>query len=166
MLDFFLGVTVHLARRLKNDKPMPNSNTPARILVVEDNQADVFLLRHALGEHGEAYQLEVLRDGAEAILFVQEQRAIATDPTPCAIVLDLHLPKHDGAAVLKAIRLEPTLAHIHVVALTSLASPAEETEVRTLGIRLYRSKPTDLDGWISLAGEILEICREGAEVPA
>jgi CheY-like chemotaxis protein len=138
--------------------------TAARILVVEDNQADVFLLRHALTEHGEDFQLEVLRDGAEALQFVEQQRTFASDPTPCAIVLDLHLPKHDGAAVLKAIRLEPTLAHIHVVALTSLASPTEELEVRKMGLRLYRSKPTDLDAWIGLAGEILEICRD-AEVP-
>src|ERR1700733_14073824 len=139
--------------------------TPSRILVVEDNQADVFLLRHALNEHAQDYQLEVLRDGAEAILFVQQQRTLAIEPNPCAIVLDLHLPKHDGAAVLTAIRREPTLAHIHCVALPSFASPAEEREVRNLGIRLYRSKPTDLDGWIDLAGEILEICHEGAEVP-
>jgi two-component system, chemotaxis family, response regulator Rcp1 len=143
-------------------KAKPN---PARILVVEDNQADVFLLRHALDEHGEDYQLEVLRDGGEALLFVQQQRIFASDPTPCAVVLDLHLPKHDGAAVLKAIRAEPTLAHIHVVALTSIASPTEETEVRNMGLRLYRAKPTELDGWIKLAGEILEICQDGAEVP-
>jgi len=144
---------------------MPKSKpNPARILVVEDNQADVFLLRHALSEHAEAYQLEVLRDGAEAILFVKQHLAIENEPTPCAIVLDLHLPKHDGAAVLKAIRRESTLAHIHVVALTSFASPMEETEVRSLGVRLYRAKPTELDEWIKLAGEILELCREGAEV--
>src|SRR2546429_361251 len=138
---------------------MPNlTSNPARILVVEDNQADVFLLRHALDEHGKEYQLEVLRDGGEALRFVEQQRVLASDPNPCAIVLDLHLPKHDGAAVLKAIREEPTLAHIHVVALTSLASPTEETEVRKLGIRLYRAKPTDLDEWIRLAGDILAIC--------
>jgi len=143
-----------------------SSASPARILVVEDNQADVFLLRHALDEHAEDYLIEVLRDGAEAIQFVEQQRIIASDPTPCAIVLDLHLPKHDGAAVLRVIRHEPTLSHIHVVALTSLASPTEENEVRNLGIRLYRAKPTDLDEWIKLAGEILELCREGAAVPA
>jgi CheY-like chemotaxis protein len=143
--------------------PKP-TGSPARILVVEDNQADVFLLRHALDEQGEEYQIEVLRDGAEAILFVQNQRMLPSDPNPCAIVLDLHLPKHDGAAVLKAIRDEPMLAHIHVVALTSFASPTEEKEVRELGIRLYRAKPTDLDEWIQLAGDILAICNDGAEV--
>jgi two-component system, chemotaxis family, response regulator Rcp1 len=146
---------------------MPNlTSNPARILVVEDNQADVFLLRHALDEHGKEYELEVLRDGGEALRFVEHQRILARDPNPCAIVLDLHLPKHDGAAVLKAIRDEPTLSHIHVVALTSFASPTEEKEVRKLGIRLYRAKPTDLDEWINLAGDILAICSEGAEVPA
>src|ERR1700685_3067834 len=101
---------------MTQDKP-----NPARILVVEDNQADVFLLRHALDEHGEDYQLEVLRDGAEALLFVQNQRVFTNDTTPCATILDLHLPKHYGAAVLKAIRAEPTIAHIQVVALTSIA---------------------------------------------
>jgi two-component system response regulator len=142
------------------------TESPARILVVEDNQADVFLLRHALDEHAQDYELEVLRDGGEALRFVEHQRILDRDPTPCAIVLDLHLPKHDGAAVLKAIRDEPKLAHIHVVALTSFASPTEEKEVRELGIRLYRSKPTDLDEWINLAGDILAICNDGAEVPA
>jgi CheY-like chemotaxis protein len=141
------------------------TGSPARILVVEDNQADVFLLRHALDEHQAAYQLEVLRDGGEALQFIDQQRILARDPTPCAIVLDLHLPKHDGASVLKAMRDEPTLAHIHVVALTSFASPTEEKEVRELGIRLYRAKPTDLDEWTRLAGDILAICNEGAEVP-
>ena len=131
---------------------------------MEDNQADVFLLRHAFDEHQEEYELDVLRDGAEAISFVTKQRELGNEPNPCAIVLDLHLPKHDGAAVLKAIRDEPSLAHIQVVALTSMASPSEEDQVRRLGIRLYRAKPTDLDEWVTLAGEILAICRDQKEV--
>jgi CheY-like chemotaxis protein len=76
------------------------------------------------------------------------------------IVLDLHLPKLDGATVLKAIRQEPALAFVHVVALTTLASPKDEREVRELGVRLYRAKPTLVEEWIKLAGEILEVCRE------
>ena len=40
-----------------------------------------------------------------------------------------------------------------------------EKEVRELGIRLYRAKPTDLDEWTRLAGDILAICNEGAEIP-
>jgi chemotaxis family two-component system response regulator Rcp1 len=137
---------------------------PAKILVVEDSSADVFLLRHALNHHGEEYVLEVLRDGAEAIEFVNLQRTAGAKEEPCVIVLDLHLPKHDGPAVLRAIRHEPVLAHVQVVALTNLASPRDEQAIRDLGVRLYRAKPMQLDEWIELAGEILEICREHSRI--
>jgi chemotaxis family two-component system response regulator Rcp1 len=134
--------------------------SPAKILVVEDNSADVFLLRHALDQHKEDYVLEVLRDGEEAIEFVNLQRKAGPHDEPCVIVLDLHLPKHDGTAVLKVIKQEPTLALVNVVALTTLASPKDEQEVRDLGVRLYKAKPTLVEEWIKLAGEILDICRE------
>ncbi len=133
--------------------------SPARILLVEDNPGDVLLLRLALDQHEPDYILDILRDGAEAIRFVNEQWA-TSEPEPCVIVLDWHLPKHDGSLVLQSIRKAPGLAHVHVVALTSMISPRDEVEVQRLGVRLYRTKPTDLDGWHRLAGEILEICRE------
>jgi len=136
---------------------------PAKILVIEDNPGDVFLLRQALNEQGEPYVLEVLRDGEEAIDFINLQREEAQEE-PCVIVLDLHLPKHDGVAVLRAIRREPVLAHVQVVALTTLASPRDEQEVRELGVRLYNAKPNRVADWIKLAAEILEICREHSRV--
>jgi CheY-like chemotaxis protein len=136
---------------------------PARILIVEDNPADVYLLRHGLDQHGEEYLLEVLQDGEEAIRFVEHYRISASNPEPCVIILDLHLPKHDGTAVLHAIRREPVLAHVQVVALSSLAAPQDETKIYDLGVRLYRTKPIELDAWIVLAGQILEICRESRQ---
>ena len=135
-------------------------SSPARILVVEDSPADVLLLRHALDEHGEAYELEVLRDGEQALAFIAMQRKSRQEPRPCVIVLDLHLPKHDGLAVLEALKAAPALDHIRVIALSSFASPRDEAEVRALGVRLYLEKPSQLDGWIELAREILAICRE------
>jgi CheY-like chemotaxis protein len=140
------------------------SSSPAKIVVVEDNSADVFLLRHALEQHNEEYVLEVLRDGEEAIQFVEFQRSAGPHAEPCVIVLDLHLPKQDGTTVLKVIKQEPALALVNVVALTTLASPKDEQEVRDLGVRLYKAKPTLLDEWIKLAGEILEVCHEQSRV--
>lgn len=137
-------------------------SSAAKIVMVEDNSADVFLLRHALDQHPEEYILDVLRDGEEAIEFVEGQRSTRGNAEPCVIVLDLHLPKHDGTAVLKLIKKEPALASVRVVALTTLASPRDEQEVRELGVRLYRAKPTLVEEWIKLAGEILEVCREHA----
>lgn len=135
------------------------NRNPARILVIEDNPADVYLLRHSFDQHGEYYEMEILADGEEAIHFVEQQRT-SPDPEPCVIVLDLHLPKHDGKAVLEAIRKEPSLANVHVVALTSFATSVDEDELRQMGVRLCTTKPTELDEWVFLAGRILEICRE------
>jgi two-component system, chemotaxis family, response regulator Rcp1 len=141
-------------------------NKPAKILVIEDNPADVFLIRFALNYHKEEYELELLRDGQEAMRFVDQQRTLAAEPQPCVIVLDLNLPGHDGRSVLRAIREEPLLAHVRVVALSSFVSPKDELEIQRLGVRLYRAKPMQLDDWIALAGEILAICREPVAVPA
>jgi len=138
----------------------PKHSNPVKIVVVEDNSADIFLLRHALDQNGEEYVLDVLRDGEAAIEFIERQRSAGPDAEPCVIVLDLHLPKHDGTTVLKMIKREPALAFVQVVALTTVASPKDEQEIRELGVRLYRAKPTLLDEWVHLAGEILAICHE------
>jgi CheY-like chemotaxis protein len=135
---------------------------PARILIIEDSESDLFVFRYALEQQTEDYQLQVLRDGEDALRFIGEQRIGGAKLEPCVIVLDLHLPKHDGTAVLRAIKEAPALSHIHVVALTSMASPHDEAEVLALGVRLYRVKPTELDAWFTLAAEILEVCREPA----
>ena len=139
---------------------MSKYTNPAQILVMEDNPADVHLLRLALDHHGEEYTLELIHDGEEAIRFVHDQRKAPADPEPCVIILDLHLPRHDGKSVLRAIKQEPALAHVHVVALSSLPSPSDQAEVLRLGARLCRTKPMELDEWVALAGEILAICRE------
>ena len=147
---------------MASNRRMSTYTNPAQLLVMEDNPADVHLLRLALDNHGEEYNLDLLRDGEEAIRFVHSQRMAPADPEPCVIILDLHLPRHDGKAVLRAIKQEPALAHIHVIALSSLPSPSDEEEVLRLGARVCRAKPMDLDEWLALASEILAICREPA----
>ena len=128
------------------------------ILVIEDNLADVFLFRHAFDELDEPYLLEVLADGEAALAFVAEHRSGARKPDPCVILLDLHLPKYNGIEVLKAIRVEPPLSHIHVVVLTSQASPEEEIKVMELG-GICRIKPPGLEAIKELASELMDICK-------
>jgi CheY-like chemotaxis protein len=136
----------------------PIDSKPAKILIVEDNPADVAWLRLALDQQEEDYELEVLLDGEAAIRFVEEHRAGLRAPDPCVIVLDLHLPKYDGIEVLHAIKREPVLAHIQVVMLSSLPTPGDEATILRLGA-FCRRKPSTLDGCLELACEILAICK-------
>ena len=135
-------------------------SSPARIVVIEDNAADVQLLDYALSRHGKPYELEVLMDGEEALQFVEEHRAGKRSSEPCVIVLDLHLPRYDGMAVLSAIKCEPVLAHIHVIVLSSLATPEEERQLTEMGVRLYETKPMTLEELTAVAGRILDVCGE------
>jgi DNA-binding response OmpR family regulator len=130
-----------------------------RIIIIEDNPADVRLLRYALDETGEDYYLQLLRDGEEALEFVRQCTMVA-QPHPCIILLDLHLPKYDGISVLRSIREEPSLAHVKVAVLTTVASPEEESTVRALGVSMYTTKPHDLDELKDFATEVLRICNE------
>ncbi len=131
---------------------------PPRILIIEDNPADIAWLHIGLDEQKEIYDLEVLFDGEAALRFVEEHRTGARDPDPCVIVLDLHLPKYDGIEVLRAIKRAPVLAHIHVVVMSSSPSPRDEAEIIRLGA-LFRLKPSALQDCLALACEIIEICK-------
>jgi len=130
----------------------------ARILVVDDNAADINLLRMALDAQKENYHLEVLRNGQDALRFVQDQTGSEHGPDPCVILLDLHLPQFDGLAVLEAIRKTPALAHVHVVVLSGLASPEQKNKIAALGA-VYRQKPFQLSEFLELGASVLMMCK-------
>ncbi len=134
---------------------------PARILVIDDNEADVDLLREFLAQQGEEYEFEILSDGEEALRFVQEYRIGLRESEPCVIVLDLHLPRHDGMPILRAIRETPALEHVQVVVLSGLASPHRKAEIADLGA-LYRTKPSTLEQLAELAAEIIAVCKSSS----
>src|SRR6266568_3101411 len=106
---------------------------PAKIFIVEDDASDVYILRRALAEQGEEFELEVAGDGEQALRCVSRLRRSREDSQPAVILLDLHLPKYDGLEVLRAIRQEPVLHGNHVVVMTGSASPQELAELREMG---------------------------------
>lgn len=129
--------------------------------VIEDNASDTVVLRYALDQHGEDYELAILHDGEEALKFVHEHRTGVREPVPCVILLDVYLPVYDGIAVLRAIRGAPVLEHINVVVLTALASPRQELEIASMGA-VYKKKPSHLDDVMKLAAEVIEMCKNSS----
>lgn len=129
-----------------------------KILIVEDNAADIELLRYALDRQGD-YELQVLEDGEAALQFIEEHRAGKHTPDPCVILLDVHLPKYDGLHILDAIRLEPALLHIQVIVLSSSTSPEAQAEIYSKGA-LYRTKPVTLGNYLELGEEIFAVCKD------
>jgi len=136
----------------------------AKILIIEDNSSDVFLLRRALiAMGGENFDLEITGDGERALQMIDGWNG-RQEMHPCVILLDLHLPKHDGLEILRAIRQNPVMSEIRVVMTTNGASPKEVEELRGMGVE-YRLKPANLREFEQLATDLIAICN-GSEVTA
>jgi chemotaxis family two-component system response regulator Rcp1 len=128
-----------------------------RILLAEDNPGDVLLFQEALKSRNFDCELVVAQDGQQAIAMLRD--VASGGPRPHLIVLDVNLPKQNGDAVLRQIRLEPGLAGIPVVVLTSSSSPLDRATADGLGANLYIEKPYDLDGLYRLGQVVEEVLR-------
>ncbi|MBC8139774.1 MAG: response regulator [Fibrella sp.] len=118
------------------------------ILLVEDSPADVKLTLHAFQQHNIVNQIQVVRDGAEALEFIfctdrYSERRI--EDRPKLILLDLKLPLVDGLEVLRHIKNDPRTQKIPVVVLTSSREESDIVESYKLGVNSYIVKPVDFD---------------------
>jgi len=132
------------------------------ILLIEDNPADVELLRRALRTAQLDWELTRLKDGAEALEFLRRLETGAVENSPDLAVLDLNLPKNDGVEVLQAMRASPAFGSAPIVVLSSSASPKERARIEEFGIGRYITKPADLDEYLRIGFILKELLAESA----
>ncbi|MBM2839448.1 MAG: response regulator receiver protein [Deltaproteobacteria bacterium] len=127
-----------------------------RILLVEDNPNDMELTLEALAEYNLANDVEVARDGEEALDFLYRRGKYSDRDknNPAVVLLDLKLPKIDGLEVLKTIRSDDLLKLIPVVILTSSREERDKVEGYRLGVNAYVVKPIDFHEFINAVKEL------------
>jgi chemotaxis family two-component system response regulator Rcp1 len=130
------------------------SEPPFQIVLVEDAEADVFLVREALQQGGLDFTLRVLDDGEKAVDFIEEVEEDETEPCPDLVLLDLNLPKKSGTQVLERMRKGRRCGRIPVIVLTSSDSPKDKEQTARLGANQYIRKPSRLAEFMKL-GEIV-----------
>lgn len=116
------------------------------ILLVEDDPNDVELTLRALKKNNIANQIDVARDGVEALDYLRGTGTFADrDPhdTPALVLLDLKLPKIDGLEVLRAVRADERTKHVPVVILSSSLEQQDIRRGYDLGANSYVRKPVD-----------------------
>ena len=132
-----------------------------RVLVVEDNPADVYLIRSALQEHSIEAQVQVVFDGESA----RSAAAAFQDGTqawPDIVLLDINLPKIDGLELLQRLALAPC----PIVVMSSSQSPSDRQQALENGAACYFWKPTDLDGFLHLGRIVSELLDRKAGQPS
>jgi CheY-like chemotaxis protein len=131
-------------------------NNPA-ILLVEDNEDDVFLFRRALKAASIVNPVFVAEDGQMAIDYLAGVDRFADRnhyPDPAAVFLDLKLPIKNGFAVLSWVREQSDLLHVPVVILSSSSEPGDQQEAFKLGATAYQVKPPSPARLLGLAKEL------------
>jgi CheY-like chemotaxis protein len=136
---------------------------PARILLVEDNEADVMLAEIAFKECEEPPELEVAPDGEAALKRLREDAGSA--PAPDLVLLDLNMPGLDGKGVLRAIKGDDDLRRTPVVMLTSSRDPRDVHECYELGANAYLSKPADFSEFGAIARAVESFWLQRASLP-
>ena len=119
-----------------------------KILLVEDNRDDEDLALLAIESSGVHCDVEVARDGAEALelLLGQPDSQPKTLPDlPRLVILDLKMPKLSGLEVLEAMRKNPRTKYVPVVVLTSSAEERDLADAYAFGASSYIRKPIDLE---------------------
>lgn len=125
------------------------------ILLVEDSQADAEMTMRSLKRRNLCNHLVWLRDGAEALQFLQREGPYAERPpgNPKIVLLDLKMPRMDGIETLKRVKANSELAHIPVVMLTSSKEERDMVESYKLGVNSYVVKPVNFE---SFAEEVIK----------
>lgn len=136
------------------------SENPVRILIVDDNMADVRLLKEALLEECPECVITHLDNGERAIDYLLQRGAYQQSPAPDLVILDLNMPRLDGYEVLKVVRSTPHLSRLTVSVLSS--SPHEIARAEVLEPEQYFQKPFELDAFLAVAKDILRQFRATA----
>ncbi|MFX1489667.1 MAG: response regulator [Promethearchaeota archaeon] len=114
------------------------------ILLVEDNAADIRLTKEVLQEIEFVKNLNVVRDGVEAINFLKNKGKYSEVILPDLILLDLNLPKKGGLEVLKEIKEDEDLKSIPVVILTISDVEDDIIKAYNLHVNSYVIKPLEM----------------------
>ena len=117
----------------------------APILLVEDNPDDEALTVRAFSRSNVANELDVVRDGQQALDYIFGTDEKPAMPAPALILLDLKLPKIDGIDVLKKVRGDSRTKMIPVVILTSSNEDSDLIAGYGNGANSYVRKPVDFE---------------------
>ena len=136
-----------------------------RVLLVEDNAADVLLVEEAFGETGCAPHLRVFGDGESAVAWLAQQAENGA-ALPDLMLLDLNLPGKSGHEVLATVKGDPRLRRLPVVILTTSAEQAEVEAALDRHANCYVVKPPDLDGFLRVVRGLEDFWLTLASLPA
>jgi CheY-like chemotaxis protein len=130
------------------DEPLRSENL--KVLLVEDDDADVYLIKKALAGNPRVGEVVLAQDGVRALELIDSGVV-----KPDLAIVDLHMPRKDGFALLLELGARETVSFPSVV-LTSSRSGADELRSRNRGADMYLVKPSTLVKLTALMDDVID----------
>jgi CheY-like chemotaxis protein len=138
---------------------------PLEILLVEDNEGDVEMVRAALEDQMPPCNVSVVKDGREALNYLFTHGDFQHAVAPQLILLDLNMSGMDGKILLKIIKQDDRVNTIPVVVLTSSKAPSDIREAYARHANCYVVKPFDSKEFKSAIRQIVDFWKNLAMLP-
>jgi chemotaxis family two-component system response regulator Rcp1 len=132
------------------------------ILIVEDNSADVFLIRAAIDAANIHADLHIVKDGEQAVRFLDEADGDDAAPSPALVILDINLPRKQGGEVLQHLRKSRRCGTALVIAVSTSDSTQDREHMTRLGANAYFNKPSEYSDFMKLGDLVKELLRSGS----
>jgi CheY-like chemotaxis protein len=145
--------------------PIVSEERLPRLLMVEDNPGDAFLLKQALSEAGFRYTMTVVPNGDEALAYLHSEGRFFGSPRPDLVLLDLNLPGKTGHEVLREIKEDSKLRSIPVIILSSSEAESDLTMAYDLHANCYIHKPSGLNETLEIASQIAAFWFSAVSLP-
>ena len=125
------------------------------MVIIEDDEADVFLIQEAIEITRLSVTLHVVKDGKQAVQFFDRIERDPALPCPALVILDINLPKVQGGDVLRHMRHGAKCAQAAVIVVSTSDSRHDRDQMASLGAHAYFRKPSDYDDFMKL-GEMIK----------
>jgi CheY-like chemotaxis protein len=138
------------------------------ILLVDDDPNDVLFLKRAFRRAGVRQNVHVVRDGEEAVAYLEGTGGYGDrvkHPFPCLVLLDVKMPRKNGLEVLRWLRAHEQFKDLPVCMVTSSDENRDREEAESQGIEAYCVKPVAFDELVRLAEKIRLEAEEHCEKP-
>lgn len=135
----------------------PNASSLTHILIVEDNTADVFLVREAIDATQLHTDIQVAKDGEQATEFFDEIDRDELANPPGLIILDMNLPKKNGHEVLAHLRRSRRCAETPVIVISTADTAKDREQVAGFGVSRYLRKPSEYSDLLKLRDAVKDV---------
>lgn len=123
---------------------------PADVLLVEDNEDEVFLTRRAFRAVNPAINLHHVDNGEKCLAFLRREAPYDQAPVPDLVLLDINMPVMTGREVMRVIQGDNALRHFPVVVLTTSTEDRDIQEMYHLRCNSYLTKPVNFERFVQV----------------